>query len=304
MKAMLKEVNIDAFAALVGAGSEEPPVRTEYVNDPFNHVILCVPIDGDTTWIECTADHLPAGYLGNFTEGRYVLLACPDGGKLVKTPSSSHSQNLQYRKASIFLEENGNAKVEVETIFKGNQQQAPSYYANSTSEKDQEDWLREKIDASSFDINSFAFTSDSNTDIPSMRLNYTLTARKWGNPSGSRIFLKPNVLEQHGYIPPKSEDREQAVVFHHAFLEVDTISYHLPSGFSVESIPEEPTIISSEFGEYQASVELIDPQTLVYIRKLKMEKIRLPAAYYKEVRAFFKSLSKADKMQVVLSRKS
>lgn len=304
MKAMLKEVGIAAHATLVGAGAKEPPVHTEFAYDPFNHVILCVPMDKDTVWIECTADNVPAGYLGSFTEGRHVLILKEEGGSLVKTPSSQPINNLQLRKAEVTLDEIGNAKVIAHTKFTGNQQKRPNYYAYSSMQKDREDWLRSHIDAGSYEIDALSFEPQQGMRNPEVQLSYELTARKWADPSGSRLFLKPNVLGPLSYTYPPLEDRKQAVVFHSSYLDIDSVIYHLPLGYSVEAMPEGGKKLETAFGAYEANVEMIDEQTLLYTRKLEVQKIRLPASYYDQVRDFFQEVVKADNLQVVLLGKT
>jgi len=58
----LSAANIDSYYSLVGAGYHVPPLDTMHVSNEFNHVILCVPFNSDTIWLECTSGQTPFGY--------------------------------------------------------------------------------------------------------------------------------------------------------------------------------------------------------------------------------------------------
>lgn len=68
MFALLKAVGIPSYYAIVRGGENKEPADPEFPADPFNHIILCVPLKGDTTWLECTNTLKPFGKLGTFTE--------------------------------------------------------------------------------------------------------------------------------------------------------------------------------------------------------------------------------------------
>ncbi len=102
MKALLKEAGIVSYQALAYAGAgENGSMQPDFPYNAFNHVILCVPQQNDTTWLECTSRDLPTGYLSSFTDNRYVLLLTPGGGYPVKTPHVNTADNLLVRKAQI-----------------------------------------------------------------------------------------------------------------------------------------------------------------------------------------------------------
>src|SRR6185312_13501516 len=93
MLTLLKTVGIPSYCAVINAGTNAEPADPDFVNDPFNHIILCVPFKNDTTWLECTSATSPFGKLGSFTENRKALLVTEDGGKLVNTPRSTMQDN-------------------------------------------------------------------------------------------------------------------------------------------------------------------------------------------------------------------
>lgn len=304
MKSMLQHVNVPSYTVLVYAGGDNPDIVPDFPANQFNHMILCIPQENDTTWLECTSSFAPFGYLGDFTEDRHVLMLTPEGGKLVKTPGSSAEMNQQFRNTEVFLEKDGSAKVEVSNVSTGFQQTRWRYLGEEASERDREKYLRKSIDASSFELDGYEFTDWPDNEIPTYQISYQLDATNWAKSSGPRLFLTPNVLERRQSVPEKNDERSQSIVLQYAYLDRDTVVYHLPNGYEVESLNREPIEIETIFGNYRASIEVKDPNTLIYYRELKMEKMALPASYYEQLREFFKEINQADRMQVVLSNKS
>src|SRR6185503_18169122 len=86
MKAALKSVGIPSHIAIINAEYNQEPVDPNFPANGFNHVILCVPGQNDSIWLECTSSTAAFGELGSFTENRNALLITDNGGVLVPTP--------------------------------------------------------------------------------------------------------------------------------------------------------------------------------------------------------------------------
>jgi len=66
MRSMLAVAGINSYPALINAGYTDAPVSPEFPQNVFNHVILCVPGDKDSTWLECTSNDNEAGFFRKF----------------------------------------------------------------------------------------------------------------------------------------------------------------------------------------------------------------------------------------------
>ncbi|MCK7533460.1 MAG: hypothetical protein MZV63_21720 [Marinilabiliales bacterium] len=88
---------------------EDGTVYKDFVDNQFNHAILCIPLQRDTVWLDCTSQTLPFNYLGDFTDDRYALLITPDGGKMVRTPAFTRKENLTERTGLMFMTTGGSA---------------------------------------------------------------------------------------------------------------------------------------------------------------------------------------------------
>ena len=73
MVAMLKEVGIKAYYTTIKAGQNATDIDVDFPSHQSNHIIVAVPNNHDTLWLECTDQTNPFGYLGTFTGDRKAL---------------------------------------------------------------------------------------------------------------------------------------------------------------------------------------------------------------------------------------
>lgn len=92
MKTLLALYSIESFYTLIYAGDESPALSEDIVNHQFNHVILTVPLQKDTMFLECTADNYPAGYTGTLTSNRKALMVNGQKSGLVSI-TNYHADN-------------------------------------------------------------------------------------------------------------------------------------------------------------------------------------------------------------------
>lgn len=301
MLALLQAAEVEAYPVLIHHGEDASEVIADFPSNQFNHVILCVPIEKDTLWLECTSQTAPFGHLGAGNEDRNVLMVTPAGGKLIRTPRSKSTDNQQIRHGVVTLSETGDAVAEVYTCYTGNQQDRVRWALAQNTPREREDWLRKEIDVPSFRLTSADFS-----DVEGKRTEITLPVKlelpRFASRSGvSRLFLRPNLMERRKYIPPEVKERQQPVEFDYAYIDTDTISYHLPANFRIEAAP--PIFaLDMPFGSYHASTSL-NAGTLEYVRRLEIRERTLLADQYEAYRQFIAEVVKADNAQVVLARK-
>jgi hypothetical protein len=297
-QALLKNVGIPSHYVSIRAGAGQRDIQADFPSQQFNHAILCVPIKSDTIWLECTSQENPFGYLGTFTSDRYALLATPEGGKLVRTPSYKATDNQQIRKIEVNLADDGNATAEATTTYTGILQEDYANLKTQLSPDDQKKALYKTIEIPSFELNNFSIQEERKR-IPSAMVKLSLSVRKCASKSGTRMFLSPNLMSVENSIPPASEKpRVHEVELRNTYTETDSVSYVLPKNIQVEAKPE-MTKFESKFGTYFADFQIKEGK-LLYLRKFIRNKGKFPATAYVEMIDFYKKIAKADKMQVVL----
>lgn len=298
---MLRELGIKSYQALVKAGDDANDILTDFPSFQFNHVFLCVPQTKDTLWLECTSQTNTFGYLSDFTSNRHVVLIQENGGKLVKTPTYRPNDNMMVRKGKFILTEDGTAEAEIETRLTGLQQDSHAGVIHTLGTDEQKKWLTNNMSLSSVEIKQFSLT-EKREKIPSVNEKMTLALRNISNKSGTRIFLTPNLLNQARTVPLPNPDRKVDFELSGNYMDVDSITFQIPTGFSSEYLPE-PTKIQSKFGTYTTTVQMTGDKIL-YIRQITLLQGRYPAAAYNEFVDFRKKIVKADKSQIVLVKKT
>ncbi len=297
-QALLKSVGIPSFYASIKGGQGQREVQADFPSQQFNHVMLCVPIQKDTVWLECTSQDNPFGYQGNFTSDRFALLATPEGGKLVRTPAYKATENQQIRKIEVSLAEDGNANAEAVNIFSGILYDEYASIKSQLSPNDQKMALYKRVALPSFELNRFSIQEDKKR-IPVATVKMSLMIRKCASKSGTRMFLTPNLMSIESTIPPSLDKaRTQDVELRNAYSEIDTISFVLPKNINVEFKPE-LIKFENKFGSYLADNQIKDGK-LLYIRKFIRNRGTFPASTYPELIEFYKKVVKSDKSQVVM----
>lgn len=297
MCALLEAIDIPAYYALVGAGDDNLPVDESFVADYFNHIIVCIPNERDTLWLECTSQSESFGYLGSFTGNRKALAITPEGGKLLPTTTYPMEANRQRRTADVYLDESGNARAEVTTTYTGLQQDLYSQLAELGAQK-QQSWLQENLSLPDFQLESFSFDRKKDL-VPAVTEKLKLQLKQYASKSSKRFFLVPNLLSVVNAPAGSAEERKGPVQLSaFAYWDEDEIRYHLPVGYYLENKPQE-VHIQSAFGEYRTQV-IAEEGVLIYRRSLRVNNEVFPAASYEQLMNFLRQVAKTDKMKLVL----
>jgi hypothetical protein len=299
MFSLLKEAGIKSVYTLVKAGEYSRYMHDEFPAQQFNHVILSVPLEKDTMWLECTSQTLPAGYLSGFTCNRYALMVTEEGGYLVKTPGYNFEDNRQTRKVNAVVDETGKLNADVETEYTGLQQDELFDMINSTSKKEQLEYLKKEIDLPSYDITSFAYKTIP-ARIPAVNEKINLTAESYAQVSGKRLFIQPNLLSKASF-KLKDDERVHDIDLVSEYRDVDSVEITIPDGYTPEAMPQS-IAFSNKFGQYKISYK-VDRNKVLMTRLFERKAGRFPAGDYKELVKMYAEIYKADRGKMVLVKK-
>ncbi len=297
MYSLLKEAGISSCYTLVNAGKRARKIVSDFPAQQFNHVILCVPLQNDTMWLECTSQTLPAGYLGDFTCDRYALAINETGGKLVRTPYYGVKENLQVRNVTAVLDSEADLFVKSKATYGGLQQDQYHDLINSMSKDKVKEALHEELDFATYDIARFNYKENKST-LPFIEEELDILVRRYATITGKRLFIVPNVLTRTYRKLPTDSARKFDMDLTFAYKDVDTVEITLPEGYTAESMPQE-VAITGKFGNFKCAVKL-SGNKLYYYRSLEHFSGRFPAASYPELVQFYEKIYKADRSKVVL----
>jgi hypothetical protein len=295
--AMLKVVGIKSYNASIGAGKGHPSFDADFPSMGFaNHQILCVPLENDTIWLECTSQDSPFGFIGSFTDDRNALLYTEEGGKIVKTTRYPQEVNTQKRIANVKINTKGDARANIVTKYRGLQYENIQHQF-TRNEKEQKEELFENLDIPNMEIENFKY-SQVKDRIPEATEEINLSIKNYASVSGRRIFIPFNILNKIKKTPPKVTNRKTEVVINTAYIHTDVVVYKVPSYFEVEHLPESVSF-DSDFGSFAATVTK-EGNKITYVRTLKFNKNIYPAERYVDLLKFYKKIVKADKMKMVI----
>ncbi|MFN3557230.1 MAG: DUF3857 domain-containing transglutaminase family protein [Bacteroidales bacterium] len=299
MMAMLQAVGIPSLYTLVYAGpGEYNTVKEDFPVSQFNHVILCVPLAGDTVWLECTSSDAPFGHLGDFTDDRTVLMITEEGGLLARTPGYAREDNLFLTLANISLDNQGHGSASIRMEVGGVYFSDRSFLVRFSPDNQQK-WLLENLRLPNYTLNRYAIENllDNN---PRTRIEMDVQLRSLASVSGQRLTVPLNVLSTMRSTPPRIRNRKQPFEVKFPTTRIDTLVIEIPAGFVPENLMT-AFELETEFGVYSSKVDLLD-QKIIYIRRFETYGGMFAAEKYADYFSFYQTIVRADNQSLVFRR--
>lgn len=299
-KALLNAVGVESYYTLIYGGRDIKNIDKDFSSQQGNHAILTVPVQDDLIFLECTSQTDPFGYIANFTDDRDVLIVKPDGGEIVHTKAYETQDNLQITTASVFLDEIGQLKAEVDIMSKGTQYAYHRSQIESETERNKKLYYKNYLDnITNLSIESMRFDND--TDDIVFKENITISATKYGAKAGTRLLIEPNMFNRKTNVPPRYDKRQLRVEIDRGFTDMDDYEITLSDKLSVDALQDNVTI-KNKFGEYTVSFEMLSEKTFRYKRKLILNKGNYSKEDYKAFRDFNSQIVKGDNSKIVLKQ--
>ncbi len=295
MRTLLKAVGIASIPAAVYGGVNAEERSMSFPDFPStgqaNHVILCVPLTADTMWLECTNQNLEAGFLGNFTDNRRVLLLTEEGGVLTKTPN--YKNNKCSRNIEINIAANGDYSAKMQSIYEGIEYGSRLNMLDDTK-KEQQQAFAESIEGA-ISLKDYKLQYAKPT---SLQGQVEWTCSKYATPTGKRIFIPTTPLKFDWEIPEIVTKRTLPFIIHHERTYSDEIIFKIPEGFSIETLPKNQTE-TREFASLSITYQKNDKEIIVS-RLLKIKQGSFAPEKYQEFIEFTKLLQASETQKAVL----
>lgn len=299
-KVLLDAAGIPSYYTIVYGNESRQDMDEDFASIQGNHVILGIPDGEEITWLECTRQDLPFGYIGSFTDDRNVVALTPEGGKLIRTKTYSSLENLQKTTAKVKLFLNGRLEAAFKSISQGLQYE-DKYFLTGWKESEIDHFYKNRWNyINGFLIENYSF--ENNRDEISFTEHLNLVTQNYLSSVGRDFLLTPNIFNQLNYIPPNIKDRKQNLKINRGFLDEDTIEYTIPSGLKIETLPESIQI-ENKFGLYEINFKKLSDREFEFSRKFHLKKGEFPPEDYETYREFLKTISRLDRTKILLSRK-
>jgi len=300
-RALLKLVDIDSYYCVVEAGDRKVSFLKDFASmAQGNHIILCIPFKNDTTWLECTSQKIPFGFLGTFTDDRVVLACTPQGGVLMHTPKYDASTNRQQRRADFTLNPKGELTGDMTTTFKGTQYDDRDYLFEE-SPTEQNKMIQKVYNINNLTVQKLDIKQDKELQ-PTTTETVKFTARDFGIDESGKIRFNLNPVDHIGTPPRDVRNRVNDVYINDGYTDEDEITYTLPAGYRSTRTPFNVSI-NKPFGKYTATLATKDGK-LVYKRSLQIIDGTYNKDLYPELIDFYEKVGEADRYGVILTKEN
>lgn len=296
-KVLLDALGISSYYTVLYADSNTIDILEDFVSFQGNHVILGIP-DGDKiTWLECTSQETPYGFIGSVSHNRNVLMLTPEGGEIVRTKTYAAEENSQKTVAQVQVAKTGKITASVSRESYGLQYET-KFRLPKLKAADVETFYRNEWSyINRFLISDVSF--DNNRKDIVFNENLKIETASYLKPVSDGFLINPNVFNRRSYVPPQIPNRKYPLEIAYGYIDEDTIEIRLPQGLSVRSVPDSVNL-ETKFGTYQVAFEQVTSELLVYKRRLKIQKGVFPAEEYVNYREFIRNVNRLDNELFVL----
>ena len=258
MKSLLEQYQIKSYYTNVYAGDVINKIDKAFPSQQFNHVILFIPLDNDSIWLDCTSKG-PFNYLGTFSQNRDAFVIDDNNSFFIKTPSLMKEEVLSTRTISVNPSNSGTAELSFLNTYRGKLFEILNSSEVVLSKNEQKKFIQDYIVGNKDELLSHEIIKRGRDDS-FVQLNYKTISSNIHKMYGND-FLISNISFE---LPPleKPTERQFPIQINYPVYEIDTITYNLPSEFILEKKLEGQNI-ESKFGQYKADYIYNDNSIIV-----------------------------------------
>ena len=298
-KSLMDIAGVHSYYSIVYGGTKRD-IDRDWVAMQGNHVILMLPTQKDTIWLECTSQKVPFGHIAGFTDDRNVFVVKPHNSFIKHTTKYPDSINKVVTQATVQIDQKLELHTQVHITNCGAAYDDVFYIKDLKPEK-QTTYFKEYFsEINNLKINKIELKDDK--DKACFSQNIALQIKRYiANLDAQEFYFRPDIFTVFGSIPPKNKNRRFPIVISEGFNHIDEITWQLPDGFASNYLPEN-LIITSEFGQYKREIIKKDAQTIIYKRSFLLKSGTYPKESYSNFRKFLKKVRKSDAAKIILKK--
>lgn len=249
-KSALEFIDVESFYTTVYAGDAIKKINQKFPSQQFNHVILSVPIQNDTLWLDCTSD-AAFNYLGTFTQNRNVLLVNENKSHFVRTPSLSKQDVLETRSVKFISTPENTLTADFENVYRGKKYESLFYASQAVNANKKAQIIRNYYVEEGFELDKFSL-ANLDRDSTFISLSYSATAKNFYKKYGNETLMPLLSFSIPDFEKPS--DRKLPVQLDYPIYKRDTLEYSWLNGYELSNLLKNQTIVS-KFGEYKIGFE-------------------------------------------------
>lgn len=294
MKSMLSYAGIPAYYTLVYGGADNHDLDKDFPSQAFNHVIVTVPFENDTVFLECTDKNMPFGYVGEFTQNRNALMIIPGNSRFVRIPALKPQDVLCERT----IRTHGNENAEIEMICRGEFYESLAYLYHGDKVQTEKYINSQLLFGIPVTLQSWDLSKPGRV-IPEVLLKTSVRLQNHIKRYGNNLVLPNFTYELPNFESP--DKRTEDVLIHCPVSYRDSVLYDL-NGSDVNKLPENIDV-QTKYGSYHANYSLTDTGRLLLLKELEINSDQYPVSEYSSFYDFMTSVRNIEKKNIYIEIK-
>ena len=295
---MLKQAGFVAWPVLVST-KEYYNLHQDFPSVIFNHCIAAVSHNGNTVFLDPTAETCSFGDLPAPVQNRRVLVFKENACAIEDTPLYPAGHNVSRQGIRIKINDDESIEAAKEVFTSGVYEQGQRYWLLYTPPDLIEEALKETIQAVSIgsQLKGYHIDNADNLDKP-VTLQYTFSGPEYFTTAGD-LRLMPQLAYADVSMAARDK-RKYALDFDFLGDGETTVEVEIPKNFAIRYIPEnarEDTAWFTFNAEY-----LYSGNTVHFTQQFKLKREQVTRDEYPDFKSTLEHLAKKIKQRIVLEK--
>jgi hypothetical protein len=305
--ALARAAGFDARYAMLADRSKvffDPGQKDYYFLDCYN---IAVRVGNEWRFFDPASAYVVYGMLRWQEEGQYALLCDPNEPVFELTQISPPEKSRLKRDARLRVGEDGALEGEVRLEYTGHYAAEMKEYYDDETPDEREKALRESLKARMTTLELSDIRVELVTDpLKPFVQTYRVRVPGYAQRAGKRLFLQPAFFQYGAGQMFSTSERKHPVYFHFPWVEEDTVTIELPTGFAPDKFDSPIPLNAGETARYEAKIEMSkDGRKLHYQRKLVFGmggRILIQTEDYALLRRLFEAIHQRDNHTITLKQ--
>jgi uncharacterized protein DUF3857 len=272
----------------------------------LQNVDMAIQLGGKWDLHDVSARLLPSNMVSWREEGMQALLSDPKKPIFIESPVSPPEASTEVRSAQFTLSEDGTLDGDIDQRYSGHAAVNRRLEMQNEEEPARLEAVKKQF-TSVFPDTEVSNLRIENADDPErpLKLSCHLKIPGYAQRTGKRLLLQPLIF-QRGVAPLfAAADRHYPVDFHYAWMEQDTVSIMLPTGFSLDNAGNPGPLNFGPPGSYQLKMSVKGGRELTVFRELVFGKggsLGYEVKHYSALKGVFDEVHRRDDVTISLKQ--